>query len=195
MASLSENDFSKQANRVARLSNCPNCPFAGWRNRGVCLEKAFFPWDQPGAEVKKNEAKIEVILTVCHSEVYQVPVMYFYVCYLDGAPVSQISKALSFLRTHPEFANAHAKAEAEKTLVSPMITHAEHPVRRTPCFMLHPCQTPLWLAQVLEAEDAANREKIVLLAWLAKVCPAVGLKVQPTDFLRTKTLLLEQDNP
>ncbi|XP_068522867.1 ubiquitin-like-conjugating enzyme ATG10 isoform X1 [Anas acuta] len=105
---------------------------------------------------------------VLYSSSYQVPVLYFRACFLDGRPLTldEIWKSV------------HACYQA-RLLEGPWdtITQQEHPLLGQPFFVLHPCRTNEFMSSVLASSRKQNRHTNYIILWLSTVGPVVGLNL------------------
>ncbi|XP_071586485.1 ubiquitin-like-conjugating enzyme ATG10 [Heliangelus exortis] len=105
---------------------------------------------------------------VLYSSSYQVPVLYFRACFLDGRPLTldEIWKSV------------HACYQA-RLLEGPWdtITQQEHPLLGQPFFVLHPCRTNEFMTSILTASQKHNRHTNYIILWLSTVGPVVGLNL------------------
>ncbi|KAM6289778.1 ubiquitin-like-conjugating enzyme ATG10 [Aegotheles albertisi] len=105
---------------------------------------------------------------VLYSSSYQVPVLYFRACFLDGRPLTldEIWKSV------------HACYQA-RLLEGPWdtITQQEHPLLGQPFFVLHPCRTNEFMSAVLSASRTQSSHTNYILLWLSTVGPVVGLNL------------------
>ncbi|XP_010211502.1 PREDICTED: ubiquitin-like-conjugating enzyme ATG10 [Tinamus guttatus] len=105
---------------------------------------------------------------VLYSSSYQVPVLYFRACFLDGRALSldEIWKSV------------HACYQA-RLLEGPWdtITQQEHPLLGQPFFVLHPCRTNEFMSAVLTSSRKENRQTNYIASWLSIVGPVVGLNL------------------
>ncbi|XP_054033768.1 ubiquitin-like-conjugating enzyme ATG10 [Dryobates pubescens] len=117
---------------------------------------------------------------VLYSSSYQVPVLYFRACCLDGRPLTldEIWKSV------------HACYQA-RLLERPWdtITQQEHPLLGQPFFVLHPCQTNEFMSSILTSSQKDNRHTNYIVLWLSTVGPVVGLNL-PLSYAK---LALEQN--
>ncbi|XP_061874319.1 ubiquitin-like-conjugating enzyme ATG10 [Colius striatus] len=105
---------------------------------------------------------------VIYSSSYQVPVLYFKACFLDGRPLTldEIWKSV------------HACYQV-RLLQGPWdtITQQEHPLLGQPFFVLHPCQTNQFMSSILSSSQKHNRHTNYIILWLSIVGPVVGLNL------------------
>ncbi|XP_053909414.1 ubiquitin-like-conjugating enzyme ATG10 isoform X2 [Cuculus canorus] len=105
---------------------------------------------------------------VLYSSSYQVPVLYFRACFLDGRPLTldEIWKSV------------HACYQAH-LLEGPWdtITQQEHPLLGQPFFVLHPCRTNEFMSSILTESQKQNRHTNYIILWLSTVGPVVGLNL------------------
>ncbi|NXQ55198.1 ATG10 enzyme, partial [Anthoscopus minutus] len=105
---------------------------------------------------------------VLYSSSYQVPVLYFRACFLDGRPLS----------LDEIWGSVHASYQA-RLQEGPWdtITQQEHPILGQPFFVLHPCRTKEFISAVLGASQAHHRHTNYIILWLSTVGPVVGLNL------------------
>ncbi|XP_064294503.1 ubiquitin-like-conjugating enzyme ATG10 isoform X2 [Phalacrocorax carbo] len=106
---------------------------------------------------------------VLYSSSYQVPVLYFRACILDGRPLTldEIWKSV------------HACYQA-RLLEAPWdtISQQEHPLLGQPFFVMHPCRTNEFMSSVLTGSwKQQNRHTNYIILWLSTVGPVVGLNL------------------
>ncbi|XP_074022490.1 ubiquitin-like-conjugating enzyme ATG10 [Numenius arquata] len=124
--------------------------------------------DSQVAGVCATEEVIRYEYHVLYSSSYQVPVLYFRACFLDGRPLTldEIWKSV------------HACYQA-RLLEGPWdtITQQEHPLLGQPFFVLHPCRTNEFMSSVLTSTRKQNRHTNYIILWLSTVGPVVGLNL------------------
>ncbi|XP_067425063.1 ubiquitin-like-conjugating enzyme ATG10 isoform X2 [Emydura macquarii macquarii] len=105
---------------------------------------------------------------VLHSSSYQVPVLYFRACFLDGRPL-----------TLDEIWEGIHECYRARLLQGPWdtITQQEHPLLGQPFFVLHPCRTNEFMAPVLANSRREKRNINYITSWLSIVGPVVGLNL------------------
>ncbi|XP_074808909.1 ubiquitin-like-conjugating enzyme ATG10 isoform X3 [Natator depressus] len=105
---------------------------------------------------------------VLYSSSYQVPVLYFRACFLDGRPL-----------TLDEIWEGVHECYRARLLEGPWdtITQQEHPLLGQPFFVLHPCRTNEFMAPVLANSRRENRNINYIISWLSIVGPVVGLNL------------------
>ncbi|XP_048706037.1 ubiquitin-like-conjugating enzyme ATG10 isoform X2 [Caretta caretta] len=105
---------------------------------------------------------------VLYSSSYQVPVLYFRACFLDGRPL-----------TLDEIWEGVHECYRARLLEGPWdtITQQEHPLLGQPFFVLHPCRTNEFMAPVLANSRRENRNINYITSWLSIVGPVVGLNL------------------
>lgn len=108
---------------------------------------------------------------ILYSNAYCVPVLYFNVCFDSG-------KLLS-LENLECFIDPLFKEQFNQNKWN-ILTQQEHPITRTPFFMLHPCRTEDFM------KIATNSNVNPLVTWLSSISPMVNLKLDlqygATDF-------------
>ncbi|KAM9213830.1 ubiquitin-like-conjugating enzyme ATG10 [Leptosomus discolor] len=123
--------------------------------------------DSQIAEVCATEV-IRYEYHVLYSSSYQVPVLYFRACFLDGRPLTldEIWKSV------------HGCYQA-RLLEGPWdtITQQEHPLLGQPFFILHPCRTNEFMSSILAGSRKRNRHTNYIILWLSTVGPVVGLNL------------------
>uniref|UniRef100_A0A8D0FIV7 Ubiquitin-like-conjugating enzyme ATG10 n=1 Tax=Strix occidentalis caurina TaxID=311401 RepID=A0A8D0FIV7_STROC len=104
--------------------------------------------DSQVAGVCATEEVIRYEYHVLYSSSYQVPVLYFRACFLDGRP----------LTLDEIWKNVHACYQA-RLLERPWdtITQQEHPLLGQPYFVLHPCRTNEFMSPILTSSQKQNR--------------------------------------
>ncbi|XP_009985697.1 PREDICTED: ubiquitin-like-conjugating enzyme ATG10, partial [Tauraco erythrolophus] len=124
--------------------------------------------DSQVAGVCATEEVIRYEYHVLYSSSYQVPVLYFRACFLDGRPLTldEIWKSV------------HACYQA-RLLEGPWdtITQQEHPLLGQPFFVLHPCRTNEFMSSVLTSSQKQDRHTNYIILWLSTVGPVVGLNL------------------
>ncbi|XP_056369966.1 ubiquitin-like-conjugating enzyme ATG10 isoform X6 [Oenanthe melanoleuca] len=105
---------------------------------------------------------------VLYSSSYQVPVLYFRACFLDGRP----------LTLDEIWGSVHASYQA-RLQEGPWdtITQQEHPILGQPFFVLHPCRTKEFISAVLSGSQEHHRHTNYIILWLSTVGPVVGLNL------------------
>ncbi|XP_065455204.1 ubiquitin-like-conjugating enzyme ATG10 isoform X1 [Chrysemys picta bellii] len=105
---------------------------------------------------------------VLYSSSYEVPVLYFRACFLDGRPL-----------TLDEIWEGVHECYRARLLEGPWdtITQQEHPLLGQPFFVLHPCRTNEFMAPVLANSQRENRNMNYITSWLSIVGPVVGLNL------------------
>ncbi|KAM7166829.1 ubiquitin-like-conjugating enzyme ATG10 isoform 4-T6 [Macrochelys suwanniensis] len=105
---------------------------------------------------------------VLYSSSYQVPVLYFRACFLDGRPL-----------TLDEIWEGVHECYRARLQEGPWdtITQQEHPLLGQPFFVLHPCRTNEFMAPVLANSRRENRNINYITSWLSIVGPVVGLNL------------------
>ncbi|XP_042644000.1 ubiquitin-like-conjugating enzyme ATG10 isoform X3 [Tyto alba] len=133
-----------------------------WKTSKECLD------DSQVAGVGAAEVVIRCEYHVLYSSSYQVPVLYFRACFLDGRP----------LTLEEIWKNVHACYQA-RLLEGPWdtITQQEHPLLGQPYFVLHPCRTIEFMSPILTSLRKQNRHTNYIVLWLSTVGPVVGLNL------------------
>ncbi|NXM67592.1 ATG10 enzyme, partial [Serilophus lunatus] len=105
---------------------------------------------------------------VLYSSSYQVPVLYFRACFLDG-------RALTLDEI---WRSVHACYQ-DRLQEGPWdtVTQQEHPILGQPFFVLHPCRTNEFISAVLTGPRRHNRHTNYITLWLSSVGPVVGLNL------------------
>ncbi|XP_065263084.1 ubiquitin-like-conjugating enzyme ATG10 [Emys orbicularis] len=105
---------------------------------------------------------------VLYSSSYEVPVLYFRACFLDGRPL-----------TLDEIWEGVHECYRARLLEGPWdtITQQEHPLLGQPFFVLHPCRTNEFMAPVLANSQRENRNINYITSWLSIVGPVIGLNL------------------
>ncbi|XP_029859533.1 ubiquitin-like-conjugating enzyme ATG10 isoform X3 [Aquila chrysaetos chrysaetos] len=133
-----------------------------WRTSKESLD------DIQEAGVCATEEVIRYEYHVLYSSSYQVPVLYFRACFLDGRPLTldEIWKSV------------HACYQAH-LLEWPWdtITQQEHPLLGQPFFVLHPCRTSEFMSSILTSSRKHDRHTNYIILWLSSVGPVVGLNL------------------
>ncbi|XP_074426381.1 ubiquitin-like-conjugating enzyme ATG10 isoform X3 [Larus michahellis] len=133
-----------------------------WRTSKESLD------DSQVAGVCATEEVIRYEYHILYSSSYQVPVLYFRACFLDGRPLTldEIWKSV------------HACYQA-RLLEGPWdtITQQEHPLLGQPFFVLHPCRTNEFMSSILAGSRKQNRHTNYIILWLSIVGPVVGLNL------------------
>ncbi|NWI89851.1 ATG10 enzyme, partial [Pitta sordida] len=105
---------------------------------------------------------------VLYSSSYQVPVLYFRACFLDGRPLTldEIWRSV-----HACFQDRLQQRPWDT------ITQQEHPVLGQPFFVLHPCRTQEFISAVRSGPRGHHRHRNYITLWLSTVGPVVGLNL------------------
>ncbi|NXN92570.1 ATG10 enzyme, partial [Rhinopomastus cyanomelas] len=124
--------------------------------------------DSQVAGAYATEEVIRYEYHVLYSSSYQVPVLYYRACFLDGRP----------LTLDEMWKSVHACYQA-RLLEGPWdtITQQEHPILGQPFFVLHPCRTHEFMSSILSSSRKSNRHPNYIILWLSTVGPAVGLNL------------------
>ncbi|XP_065513231.1 ubiquitin-like-conjugating enzyme ATG10 [Caloenas nicobarica] len=124
--------------------------------------------DSQVAGVCATEEVVRYEYHVLYSSSYQVPVLYFRACFLDGRP----------LTLDEIWRSVHACYQA-RLLEGPWdtITQQEHPLLGQPFFVLHPCRTNEFMSSILTRSWKQNRHTNYIILWLSTVGPVVGLNL------------------
>jgi len=124
----------------------------------------------------------DIIYNISHS----VPTLYFQVRSRFGT-VYDLDDILS-TAVHKNFASQIMFNKWES------LTQTEHPIRGVPCYMIHPCKTPLLLEKIgVAVKSAENVERApvenlvgtyvnksglkYLVSWISMIGPVVGLNI------------------
>ncbi|WIA32386.1 hypothetical protein OEZ86_003216 [Tetradesmus obliquus] len=110
------------------------------------------------------------VISIVHHETYQVPVLYIRASELDGRPLA----LEQLLQELPGLQQCKEPNQADWTF----ITQVEHPLLRTSCFMLHPCQTAARMQLLLQQQLSSTPAGAAQGA--DAPCQEVSLE-QPTD--------------
>lgn len=105
---------------------------------------------------------------VLYSISYQVPVLYFRACFLDGRPL-----------TLDEIWMGVHECYRPRLLQGPWdtITQQEHPLLGQPFFVLHPCRTNEFMTPILSTSRKEQRYVKYITSWLSIVGPVVGFNL------------------
>ncbi|NXX96055.1 ATG10 enzyme, partial [Centropus bengalensis] len=124
--------------------------------------------DSEVAGICATEEVVRYEYHVLYSSSYQVPVLYFRACFLDGRP----------LTLDEIWESVHACYQA-RLLEGPWdtITQQEHPLLGQPFFVLHPCRTHEFMSSILADSQKQNRHTNYVILWLSTVGPVVGLNL------------------
>uniref|UniRef100_A0A8C9F3I2 Ubiquitin-like-conjugating enzyme ATG10 n=1 Tax=Pavo cristatus TaxID=9049 RepID=A0A8C9F3I2_PAVCR len=124
--------------------------------------------DSQVAGVCATEEVIRYEYHVLYSSSYQVPVLYFRACFLDGRPLTldEIWKSV-----HVCYQGRLQEGPWDT------ITQQEHPLLGQPFFVLHPCRTNEFMCSVLAGSQKDNRHRNYIVLWLSTVGPVVGLNL------------------
>ncbi|NWV89001.1 ATG10 enzyme, partial [Machaerirhynchus nigripectus] len=124
--------------------------------------------DSQAAAVGSTEEVVRYEYHVLYSSSYQVPVLYFRACFLDGRP----------LTLDEIWGSVHASYQA-RLQEGPWdtITQQEHPILGQPFFVLHPCRTNEFISAVLAGSQKHHRHTNYIILWLSTVGPVVGLNL------------------
>ncbi|NWX62813.1 ATG10 enzyme, partial [Promerops cafer] len=124
--------------------------------------------DSEAAGVRSTEEVVRYEYHVLFSSSYQVPVLYFRACCLDGRP----------LTLDEIWGSVHASYQA-RLQEGPWdtITQQEHPILGQPFFVLHPCRTNEFISAVLRGSQEHHRHTNYITLWLSTVGPVVGLNL------------------
>ncbi|KAK2510715.1 Atg10, partial [Columba guinea] len=124
--------------------------------------------DSQVAGVCATEEVVRYEYHVLYSSSYQVPVLYFRACFLDGRPLS----------LDEIWRSVHTCYQARLLEGSwDTITQQEHPLLGQPFFVLHPCRTNEFMSSVLTGTRKQNRHMNYIILWLSTVGPVVGLNL------------------
>ncbi|XP_032531342.1 ubiquitin-like-conjugating enzyme ATG10 isoform X4 [Chiroxiphia lanceolata] len=145
--------------------------------------------DSQVAGVCTTEEVIRYEYHVLYSSSYQVPVLYFRACFLDGRPLTleeiwgsvhacyqdRLQEGPWDTITQQRFRSGIA----DIACLSPeqFTYNLEHPILGQPFFVLHPCRTNEFISTVLTGPWKHNRHKNYIILWLSTVGPVVGLSV------------------
>ncbi|KAM7023506.1 ubiquitin-like-conjugating enzyme ATG10 isoform 1-T1 [Acridotheres tristis] len=135
--------------------------------------------DSQAAGACSTEEVVRYEYHVLYSSSYQVPVLYFRACFLDGRP----------LTLDEIWGSVHASYQ-DRLQEGPWdtITQQEHPILGQPFFVLHPCRTKEFISAVLSGSQDHHRHTNYIILWLSTVGPVVGLNL-PLSYAK---LALEQ---
>ncbi|XP_062469877.1 ubiquitin-like-conjugating enzyme ATG10 [Pezoporus occidentalis] len=124
--------------------------------------------DSQVAGVCATEEVVRYEYHVLYSSSYQVPVLYFRACFLDGRP----------LTLGEIWRSVHACYQ-DRLQEGPWdtITQQEHPLLGQPFFVLHPCRTNEFISSILISSRTYNRHTNYIILWLSTVGPVVGLNL------------------
>ncbi|XP_050800812.1 ubiquitin-like-conjugating enzyme ATG10 isoform X2 [Gopherus flavomarginatus] len=124
--------------------------------------------DSQASEICAPSEVIRYEYHVLYSSSYQVPVLYFRACFLDGRPL-----------TLDEIWEGVHECYRARLLEGPWdtITQQEHPLLGQPFFVLHPCRTNEFMAPVMANSQRENRNINYVTSWLSIVGPVVGLNL------------------
>ncbi|NXA04545.1 ATG10 enzyme, partial [Sapayoa aenigma] len=124
--------------------------------------------DSQVAGVCTTEEVIRYEYHVLYSSSYQVPVLYFRACFLDGRPL-----------TLDEMWRSVHGCYQDRLQEGPWdtITQQEHPILGQPFFVLHPCRTNEFISAVLSGPRGHDRHTNYITLWLSTVGPVVGLNL------------------
>ncbi|MBN3294723.1 ATG10 enzyme, partial [Polypterus senegalus] len=105
---------------------------------------------------------------VVYSSSYQVPVLYFRACNIDGRPL-----------TLEEIWQSVHENYKERLLEGPWetITQQEHPLLGQPFFILHPCRSHELMTPILKSAREEKRSVNYITAWLSMMGPVLGLNL------------------
>ncbi|GAA5931932.1 hypothetical protein JCM3775_000081 [Rhodotorula graminis] len=105
------------------------------------------------ASSASHELGCTVLLSICYSPTFSVPVLWFEAHQSSGTPLSLEQVLRSTL-----FHDGHGLSSGDAT---PFVSQADHPATGRPSWFLHPCETEGIVAEVLEggrAERGHERE-------------------------------------
>ncbi|NXI86875.1 ATG10 enzyme, partial [Rhipidura dahli] len=124
--------------------------------------------DSQAAGAGSTQEVVRYEYHVLYSSSYQVPVLYFRACFLDGRP----------LTLDEIWGSVHASYQA-RLQEGPWdtITQQEHPILGQPFFVLHPCRTSEFISAVLGGSEEQHRHTNYIILWLSTVGPVVGLNL------------------
>ncbi|NXL84379.1 ATG10 enzyme, partial [Alectura lathami] len=130
------------------------------------VEESLGDSQVPG--VCATEEVIRYEYHVLYSSSYQVPVLYFRACFLDGR----------LLTLDEIWGSVHVCYQA-RLQEGPWdtITQQEHPLLGQPFFVLHPCRTKEFMSSILARSWKENRHRNYIILWLSTVGPVVGLNL------------------
>lgn len=173
MGLLEDGDGSNEAEEDPATTSCGVTP-------GSIATLTAHPTQEeqptPGQEDAEEEGQaggeqhLEWRVHVVFSPTWRVPVLYFTVCQLNGAP-------LTWEQVRAELP-AELQREAEEGSPWAFVTQEFHPVTAEPCFMLHPCFTAQRMATLLpdlQGDGSVARRTLerhtYLISWLSLVGP------------------------
>ncbi|KAF7983852.1 hypothetical protein HWV62_18170 [Athelia sp. TMB] len=99
---------------------------------------------------------------VVYSSTFQVPTFYFTVHDLHGSPLSlgDILKTSLFRYFALEDTSVTSFAVSRSSSSFPLLSQGDHPTLGTPCWYLHPCETPAAVRELMaEIEAGVNPEE------------------------------------
>ncbi|KAL7574936.1 hypothetical protein ACA910_010760 [Epithemia clementina (nom. ined.)] len=142
-----------------------------------------------------NQNSDEDIVNLCwhfsivYSHTFQCPILYFRVDHLNGAAETSrdmIVKSLS---------SQHHQNHVEDTWE--FVSVEEHPIHKSPYFILHPCQTQERMKILMQATGRrdANPPGFRLLSWMSMILPAVGLAISSREFVSIQKHLSQRNSP
>ncbi|BGP48377.1 hypothetical protein JCM10450v2_004250 [Rhodotorula kratochvilovae] len=123
-----------------------------------------------------------VLLSICYSPTYGVPVLWFEAHKSSGTPLSLDEVLRSTLCNSTALSNVSTRT-VEGT--APFLSQADHPATGRPSWFLHPCETEGMVREVLQAgqggssgsaEDGEGWEERWLQSWLMVVGGVVDLR-------------------
>lgn len=135
--------------------------------------------------------------SIVYSSTHRVPVLYFSVQELNGAPVGR-RHLLDILQQQHERSSFSVSNDFPIDMWD-FISQEEHPVTGLSSFFLHPCQSAerLKLLKAVangQGENCTNSEeerkldyatgKTILWSWMSMTLPAVGHSIPPSYFRR-----------
>jgi hypothetical protein len=128
-------------------------------------------------DIRSAKKPIQWTFSMVYSETYRVPVLYFHVQEMNGAPYTR-QKVLKWL-----YPNAHGVKDTWE-----FVSQEEHSFTGLPSFFLHPCQTSQRLRLVNKMGD-----KSILWTWMSMILPVVNHAIPPSYFLRIQMQIQEQN--
>jgi hypothetical protein len=158
-----EHDFSLEDNSI---------PIDPQQHTEGLQDSSFFSND-----VSSAKKPIQWTFSIVYSDTYRVPVLYFHVQEMNGAPCTR-QKVLKWL-----YPNAQGVTDTWE-----FVSQEEHSFTGLPSFFLHPCQTSQRLRLVNKMGDNS-----ILWTWMSMILPVVNHSIPPSYFLRIQMQMQIQE--
>lgn len=147
-----------------------------WEDENLTVDPDVFSSRSDHPELKWH-------FSIVYSDVWKVPVIYFTVQQMSGAPCSR-DEVVDILRQQ----SPQNRVEDSWDFVS----YDEHPMTGTPAFFLHPCRTQERL-QLLRCR-AQWKQSAQLWSWMSLVFPSLGFAIPAKTFQLVQKRLLARSS-